>query len=101
MGGEHFHLYVWAFCFVFSLFMMTIYPVVIMPMFNKYEDLPENDLKTRIYALAERISYPLQKLFVMDGTFLFILTISFSFLFIYLYYLNFKICTLYVHNTHT
>jgi len=68
MGGEHFHLYVWAFCFVFSLFMMTIYPVVIMPMFNKYEDLPENELKTRIYALAERISYPLQKLFVMDGS---------------------------------
>jgi STE24 endopeptidase len=39
-----------------------------MPMFNKYEKLPESELKTRIYALADQISYPLNKLFVMDGS---------------------------------
>lgn len=48
--------------------MMTIVPVVIMPLFNKYEDLPDGDLKTRIYELAERLKYPLTKLFVMDGS---------------------------------
>ena len=68
MGGEYFYLYVWAFMFVFSAFMMTIVPVVIMPIFNKYEDLPDGDLKTRIYKLAERLKYPLTKLFVMDGS---------------------------------
>ena len=55
--------------FVFSIFMMTIYPVVIMPMFNKYEPLKDGELKTSIYALADRIKYPLNKLFVMDGMF--------------------------------
>lgn len=67
-GGEYFYLYVWAFFFVFSILMMTIIPVFIMPLFNKYEPLPEGDLKTRIYALADRLKYPLTKLFVMDGS---------------------------------
>jgi STE24 endopeptidase len=68
MGGDFFYIYVWGFMFVFSVFMMTIVPVVIMPLFNKYETLPDGDLKTRIYQLAERLSYPLTKLFVMDGS---------------------------------
>lgn len=67
-GGQHFYIYVWAFMFVFSVFMMTIVPVVIMPMFNKYEKLPESQLKTRIYELADTLKYPLTKLFVMDGS---------------------------------
>ena len=68
LGGEKFYLYVWAFIFVFSLFMMTIYPVVIMPLFNKYEPLPEGKLKDQIYALAGQLKFPLTKLFVMDGS---------------------------------
>ena len=67
-GGDYFYLYVWGFMFVFSVFMMTIVPVFIMPLFNKYEPLPDGELKTRIYELAEQLHYPLQKLFVMDGS---------------------------------
>ena len=48
--------------------MMTIAPTFIMPLFNKYEPLPDSNLKTRIYALADRLQYPLTKLFVMDGS---------------------------------
>jgi STE24 endopeptidase len=68
MGGEYFYIYVWGFMFVFSAFMMTIVPVFIMPLFNKYETLPDGELKTKIYQLADRLSYPLKKLFVMDGS---------------------------------
>ena len=68
MGGEQFYLYVWAFTFLFSLFMMTVYPVVIMPMFNKYEPLPAGSLKDQIFALAGQLEFPLTKLFVMDGS---------------------------------
>eukprot|EP00545_Synedropsis_sp_CCMP1620_P002784 CAMPEP_0119014276 /NCGR_PEP_ID=MMETSP1176-20130426/9449_1 /TAXON_ID=265551 /ORGANISM="Synedropsis recta cf, Strain CCMP1620" /LENGTH=489 /DNA_ID=CAMNT_0006967431 /DNA_START=198 /DNA_END=1667 /DNA_ORIENTATION=- len=67
-SGPYFYLYVWAFMFCFSVIMMTVVPVVIMPLFNKYETLPEGDLKTRIYALADTLQYPLTKLFVMDGS---------------------------------
>ena len=67
-GGEYFYLYVWAFMFVFSVFMMTIVPVFIMPLFNKYEPLEDGTLKTRIFELADSLKYPLTKLFVMDGS---------------------------------
>lgn len=67
-GGPYFYLYAWGFMFVFSVLMMTLIPVVIMPMFNKYEPLPDGSLKTRIYELAARLKYPLTKLFVMDGS---------------------------------
>lgn len=68
MGGENFYIYLWAFTFCFSVFMMTIVPVVIMPIFNTYEPLNDGKLKTAIYELAERLSYPLKNLFVMDGS---------------------------------
>jgi len=67
-GGEHFYVYVWGFMFVFSVFMMTIVPVFIMPLFNKYEPLQDGTLKTHIFELAARLKYPLTKLFVMDGS---------------------------------
>mmetsp|Transcript_36890 Transcript_36890/g.77373 ORF Transcript_36890/g.77373 Transcript_36890/m.77373 type:complete len:525 (-) Transcript_36890:137-1711(-) len=68
LGGDSFYLYVWAFTFVFSTVMMTLVPVVIMPLFNKYEKLPEGSLKDEIYALAGRLDFPLTKLFMMDGS---------------------------------
>jgi STE24 endopeptidase len=68
IGGEYFYVYVWGFMFVFSVFMMTIVPVFVMPLFNKYEPLPDGELKKRIFELADRLQYPLKKLFVMDGS---------------------------------
>ena len=38
-------LYLWFFILVVSLFMMTIYPVVIAPLFNKFTPLPEGSLR--------------------------------------------------------
>jgi len=67
-GGDKFYLYVWAFTFVFSVIMMTLVPVVIMPLFNKYEKLQDGPLKDSIYELAGKLSFPLTKLFVMDGS---------------------------------
>lgn len=39
MGGRYFYLYVWGFMFAFSVVMLTIAPVLIMPLFNKYTPL--------------------------------------------------------------
>lgn len=68
IGGAHFYLYVWAFLFVFSLVMLTLYPVLIMPLFNTFTPLPAGDLRTRIEALASQLRFPLAKLFVCDGS---------------------------------
>jgi STE24 endopeptidase len=48
--------------------MITIYPTVIQPLFNKLTPLEDGELKSQIEALASRINFPLKKLFVIDGS---------------------------------
>jgi len=67
-GGDRFYIYLWAFTFLFTTVMMTILPTFIMPLFNKYEPLPDGSLKDQINSLADKIQFPLTKLFVVDGS---------------------------------
>ena len=53
---------------------MTIYPAFIAPLFDKYTPLPESELKQKIEALASRLSYPLTKLYVVEGALLCLLS---------------------------
>jgi STE24 endopeptidase len=48
--------------------MIMIYPTFIQPLFNTFKPLEEGELKTKINALASRISFPLTKIFVVDGS---------------------------------
>jgi len=48
--------------------MMTIYPEFIAPLFDKYTPLPDSDLKRRIEELASRVSFPLKKIYVVQGS---------------------------------
>ena len=66
--GGNFALYAWGFMLVVSLVMMTIYPVFIAPLFNKYEELPDGKLRSAIYELAGRCEFPLKQLFTIDGS---------------------------------
>ncbi|KAI8969992.1 peptidase family M48-domain-containing protein [Mycotypha africana] len=66
--GDKFYFYVWLIAVVFQLFIITIYPTFIQPLFNKLTPLEEGDLKSRIEALADRIQFPLKKLYVIDGS---------------------------------
>ena len=70
-GGPQYYVYVWGFMFVFQLFLMTIYPEYIAPLFNKFSPLDpvtHGDLKAKIEELAARVKFPLTKLFVVDGS---------------------------------
>ena len=66
--GESFYFYVWLFFLALQFILLTIYPTVIQPLFNKVEPLPEGELRTRIEELAKSVSFPLTKLFVIDGS---------------------------------
>ncbi|CAM9241298.1 unnamed protein product [Sphacelaria rigidula] len=68
LGGRYFYVYVWFFMFSFSVIMITVAPVLIMPLFNQYTPLEDGDLKSGIEALAARVNFPLTKLFVVDGS---------------------------------
>ncbi|WCJ22725.1 hypothetical protein M5689_004799 [Euphorbia peplus] len=67
-GGPYLAIYLWAFTFVISIVMMTIYPILIAPLFNKFTPLPEGELRSKIEALASSQKFPLKKLFVVDGS---------------------------------
>jgi len=67
-GGDFLFAYLWAFTTSVLLFFMTVYPDCIAPLFDKYSPLPEGDLRSRIEALADRIHFPLKKLYVVEGS---------------------------------
>ncbi|CAI7790722.1 unnamed protein product [Closterium sp. NIES-53] len=68
VGGNLVAVYLWLFMLAFSLFMLTIYPVAIAPLFNKFTPLEAGTLRSKIEGLAGSLSYPLKKIFVMDGS---------------------------------
>ncbi len=62
--------WVWGFVlfFCFQLLMMILYPMLIMPLFNKLTPLPEGSLKDRLMALAESTAFKASTIQVMDGS---------------------------------
>ena len=61
-------VYLWTFIFTLSIVMMTLYPTLVAPLFNRYDALPDGELKEKIQALATMLKFPLKKLFVVDGS---------------------------------
>jgi STE24 endopeptidase len=66
--GDAFFYYMWIFTFVVSIFFVTIYPIWIVPIFNKLEPLKPGKLKDDINALAGKLKFPLTELQVIDGS---------------------------------
>lgn len=66
--GDSFFFYIWAFLLVVQLAAITIYPIVIVPLFNKLTPLEPGSLKDRIESLAAKLNFPLAELRVIDGS---------------------------------
>ncbi|MBU0601475.1 MAG: M48 family metallopeptidase [Gammaproteobacteria bacterium] len=66
--GSAWWFYAWAFWLVFSLAMMVIFPTFIAPLFNKFEPMPDGELRSRIEGLLTRCGFRSSGLFVMDGS---------------------------------
>lgn len=62
--------WIWTFFFVagFELLMVIIYPTLIAPLFNKFEPLPEGELRDQILRLADRVGFKTNGIFSMDGS---------------------------------
>lgn len=67
-GGPYLAIYLWGFVFVLTILLMTLYPILIAPLFNKFTPLPEGELRQEIEKLAASLGFPLKKLFVIDGS---------------------------------
>lgn len=66
--GTTFFYYLWLFGITVQLFAITIYPIFILPLFNKLSPLEPGELKEGVEALAQRLNFPLQHMYVIDGS---------------------------------
>lgn len=66
--GSQFFYYLWMFGAALQVFMITIYPIAILPLFNKLSPLEEGKLKTDVEGLAQKLKFPLHELYVIDGS---------------------------------
>ena len=67
-SGGLWWLWAWFAWVAFNLVMLVLYPTVIAPLFNKFEPLPDEALKSRVQALMQRCGFAAKGLFVMDGS---------------------------------
>lgn len=66
--GDLAWLYAWIAITLFSLVMQYVAPTWIMPLFNKFTPLEEGELRTAIEEYTDKVDFPLQGLFVIDGS---------------------------------
>jgi STE24 endopeptidase len=67
-SGDLAWFYAWIAITLFSLIMQYVAPTWIMPLFNKFTPLEEGELRTAIENYTDKVDFPLQGLFVIDGS---------------------------------
>lgn len=67
-AGQLAWLYCWIAMSAFQVMLMFIAPVLIMPIFNKFEPLEDGELKKSILDYARKERFKMQGVFKMDGS---------------------------------
>jgi STE24 endopeptidase len=66
--GPNFWIWFGLLAAAFTLFVNMFYTSLILPLFNKLTPLTEGELKTTIEGFAKKVNFPLDNVFVMDGS---------------------------------
>ncbi len=67
-AGVYAWLYCWIVITVMTFFLQFIAPTWIMPLFNKFTPLDDGELRASIFAYAHSVDFPLDNVFMMDGS---------------------------------
>lgn len=68
LGGNMFVVWLWLFTTVATLILLTLYPTVIAPLFDKFVPLPDGSLRTSIENLASKLHFPLSQIYIVEGS---------------------------------
>ncbi len=64
--------FAWLFCLiavaVFILLTQAVAPIVILPLFNRYNSMPEGELRAAVLSYASSVNFPVQDVYVIDGS---------------------------------
>lgn len=66
--GDTAWLVCWGVTALFTLVVQWVAPTWIFPLFNKFKPLEEGELRSAVLAYAARVGFPLEGLFVIDGS---------------------------------
>lgn len=66
--GANFWWIFWVFISAFMVLINLFYTSLIVPLFNKLTPLPDGELKTAIMNYCHKVQFPLDNLFVIDGS---------------------------------
>ena len=66
--GNNWWIYAFIAVFLLQVIIFYIYPVLILPLFNKFEPLEDEKFKKPIERLLKKIEFKAKGLFVMDGS---------------------------------
>ena len=61
-------LWGWVVMTLFSVFTMLIYPTFVAPLFNKFSDVPEGELKNEIDNLAQKVGFNHSGISIMNAS---------------------------------
>jgi STE24 endopeptidase len=67
-GGNAWWVWGWILVGLFELLMLWLFPVVIAPLFNKFEPVEDRTLEDRIKALMEKVGLQVKGVFRMDAS---------------------------------
>jgi STE24 endopeptidase len=67
-AGTYAWLYCWIIMTIVMVFLQFVAPTWIMPLFNKFTPLEEGELRESILAYTHSVKFPIENLFVMDGS---------------------------------
>lgn len=65
---QQFWIYFWAIISVFMIFLNMFYTSLIIPIFNKLKPLEDGQLKEAIESYSQKVLFPLNNIFVIDGS---------------------------------
>ncbi len=67
-AGSSAWLLAWLVTALFTLFVQFVAPTWIFPLFNKFQPLEDGELRRAVLDYARRVAFPLEGLFVIDGS---------------------------------
>lgn len=68
LQSEDAWLYAWGFLSFMQILISFLAPVLLMPLFNKFQALPEGELRSAIESYAKKEAFKMQGVFTMDGS---------------------------------
>lgn len=68
VGGEYFYVFLQIFVIFITVVLTWVHPNVIAPLFNKFTELKDEDLKAKIYGIASKNAIEISNIYVINSS---------------------------------